>query len=196
MSSYTYHPKFGLCFDTETSGSSWGPFAQSAKEYQCLSIGLIIFDFETLDIVDKIYLEFKYNPKYKWSPEAEAIHGLSKDYLNENGLDLSDGIEVIANFLLPYFGLEGEIICMGINVNFDIEFLGQLLSDNGINFNISHRQIDLVGVGGVCFNKIKSDHIFEYLDLPARKTHNALEDALFTLEAAKRTRLIFQSALN
>lgn len=188
------NPKFGLCIDWETSGSTWG--GDSSIDYQGLSIGVIVFNFKTLEPVDALYLEIKFDDsKYKWSTDAEKIHGLSRKHLEENGITQEEAAISFAEMFLKYFDVDEEIFVLGHNVLFDIKFTEQLLSPFGLMFKVSHRMLDTVSIGWGAFGIIKSDDLFELLGLGDRSEHNALQDAMMTLEAAKRIRELMNANL-
>ena len=92
-------PQFGLCVDWETSGATFG--GDSTIDYQGLSFGAVVFDLKTFEPVDTLYREIKYDPtKYKWTAEAQAIHGMSIEYLEENGVSQEDAAADFLEFIL------------------------------------------------------------------------------------------------
>ncbi len=187
-------PKLGLCFDFETSGSSWGK--DSSIDYQALSLGMVVFDTRTFDIIDDLYIEMKFDAsKYQWSAEAEAIHGLTREYLEQYGLSNEDAVVAVAEFLLKYFGPNPTIMVMGHNVDYDLLFMRQLLEPHDMMFHVHNVKIDTAGVSFVNFITYKSDHLFELTGVGERDTHNALADVYMTIGAAKFMRDLVESAL-
>ena len=185
-------PQFCLVLDWETTGAVWG--GDSSKEYQGISFGAVIADIKTFTPIKTLYREIKFNPqKYKWSESAEKIHGLSQEHLEVNGISQEEAAEDLAAFILEYFGDE-KVVFGGHNAAFDISFTKQLMKTIDIAFAIENQEknipwiklhhvvLDTSAIGMVAFKKFKSDALFEYIGLPARKDHNSLEDALNTLQ--------------
>ena len=186
-------PKYGFGIDWETSGSVFG--GDSAKEYQGVSFGAVVFDLATFEPVETIYREIKFDGmKYKWSMGAEKIHGLSQAHLNLNGVSAEDAAVDLMTLYTKYFAPDEMVYFLGHHCEFDFAFSEQLLEPLGIMFKAFTR-IDTSGIGLVMFGIHKSEELFQFLGLPARTTHNALEDILLTLGAAKTMRQISNSAL-
>jgi hypothetical protein len=198
-------PQYGLCMDWETSGATWG--GDSSKEYQGLSFGAIVFDAKTFEEVDKIYVEIKFNSKWKWSAEAEAIHGMSQAYLEENGISQEDAAIKLAEFILKYWGPDSKVMFMGHNAEFDRRFSNQLLNEIEIEFSVEkqtqftswiqlhHVILDTSPLGFVAVGLFKSDLLFEKMGFEQRGDHNALQDAEQTLATAKAIRDLVSIAL-
>lgn len=199
-------PQYGLCIDWETSGAVWG--GDSSKEYQGLSYGAIVFDAKTFEEVEKIYVEIKYDPKWKWSEEAEKIHGMSKEYLEENGISQEDAAIKLAELILKYWGPDSKVMFMGHNAEFDRRFTNQLLNTVEIEFSVEketkfdswiqlhHVILDTSPIGFVTFGLFKSDLLFEKIGFPERGDHNALTDAEQTLETCKVIKQLIGAALD
>lgn len=198
-------PKYGLCIDWETSGAVWG--GDSSKEYQGLSYGAIVFDANTFEEIEKIYVEIKYNPKWKWSAEAEAIHGMSQKYLEENGVSQEDAAMKLAELILKYWGPDSKVMFMGHNAEFDRRFTNQLLNEIEIEFSVEkqtkftswiqlhHVILDTSPLGFVAVGLFKSDLLFAKMGFEDRGDHNALQDAEQTLATAKAIRELVTIAL-
>ena len=188
-------PKYMLCFDSETSGTD---FSQNPHlNYQAISWGLVIFDTLTFDIIDTIYVEVKFNnKKYKWSTDAEKIHGLTQEYLQENGVTEEKAAEEILNFLLKYFDLDQAISVLGHNVWFDVKFLHGLLDQFGLMIKINQKYFDTSSVGTLMLGISRSDDLFSFLGLPERAAHNSLEDALMTVAAMQNLKILVNHSLN
>lgn len=192
--------KYIMAFDFETSGLAMGgknnnPVRNDNEEYQIVSAGLVIADSETLLPIDELYLEVKWNGVAKWSKRAENIHGLSLEYLEENGMTEEEAVLEIGNFIFKYFG-DRQLQLLGHNIaSFDILFLRDLFNRHGISLKISHRCVDTNALGFVAFNSYTSDELFDLLGMDERGAHNALDDAKMSLEAARMIRLVFQKAI-
>lgn len=194
-------PARGICIDWETSGYNppremEGHFIGYADKHQGIALGAVIFDVQTFEAIDTFYVEIKFDSKYEWSDGAEKIHGLSREHLEKNGSSKEDAAIAFANFLVKYFMPDEELLVMGHNKDFDIAFLHQFLEPFGIMPKIWYRGINTCDIGIVCFGLPKSDLIFEHIGLPPRQDHNALEDAIYTLEVCKTVRTIMNSVLN
>jgi DNA polymerase III epsilon subunit-like protein len=188
-------PKYILCLDSETSGTDFTQNPQ--KQFQAISWGFVIFETTTFNIVDTLYLEVKFNDKkYKWSAEAEAVHGLTREHLSKHGISETEAIEEIFNFLMKYFDLERSIEVLGHNVWFDIKFLQGLLEPHGMSLNISQRYFDSSAIGTLLLGISRSDTLFDFLGLPTRSAHNALEDAVMTVMALQNLKAIVDYALS
>ena len=188
-------PKWGLCFDFETSGSNF--YGDSSIDYQGISLGMAIFETRTFAIIDELYLEIKFDAtRYKWSIEAEAIHGLTREHLEQYGLTPEEAACEVVEFLLKYLGPNPNVMVCGHNIPYDIKFMKQLLEPFELMFNIHHVMLDTAGAAFIAFTTYKSDHMFDLLCNGQRDTHNALEDVRMTLEAAKNMRALFEAALN
>ena len=180
-----YQPKFGLGIDWETSGSDWG--GESHVKYQGVSFGVVIFNAETFEPVETLYRELKFdNAKYLWSKEAEAIHGLSREYLDQNGVAREEACADLAELIVKYWGVDGKPMFLGHNAKFDIDFTNQLLNDFGLpSLNLFHVVLDTASTGFIALGLYKSDMLFEFLGFEKRGAHNSLDDILMTLETCK-----------
>ena len=118
--------KYGLCCDWETTGSDFN--GNSHATYQGISFGAIIFDTNTLEEVESVYCELKFDAsKYKWSKEAEAIHGLSQEYLAENGMERDEALAELLNLIVKYMGPDpGKIVFMGRSMVRNVELARNL----------------------------------------------------------------------
>jgi DNA polymerase III epsilon subunit-like protein len=197
--------KVGLCIDWETSGAIWG--GDSSKEFQGISCGAIVFDVKTFDPVEELYLEIKHNPKWKWSDEAEKIHGLSREYLEQNGVTQEEAAMALAELILKYWGTDSKVMFLGHNPEFDRRFTNQLLNEIDIEFSVEasgkfdsridvfHVVLDTSALGFITLGLYKSHLLFEKIGFEERGDHNALEDARQTLMTCKVMRELVQGAL-
>ncbi len=186
--------RYGLVFDFETTGSFFDSRLKMGDKIQAIQLGATILRWDTMDVVDTFLVNIKYDSKYIWSSEAEAIHGLSREYLEEHGVSQEEAATQFANFVLKWFGTE-EVMLIGHNIIFDIEFLEQLLEPYDIMFKQAITKVDLAAVAYTLFGLHKSDDIFNLLGMPQREEHNALEDCIYTGEAIRMIRDMFLSAI-
>lgn len=199
-------PSFGLAIDWETSGAAFGE--DSSKTFQGLAFGAIIFNTKTFEPIETLYREIKFDSeKCKWTEEAEKIHGLSKEYLAQHGVTQEDAAADLAELILKYFAT-GKVTFLGHNPEFDRRFTNQLLMTLGIEFSVEktepeaegwiqlhHVMLDTSALGFITMGLFKSDLLFDAMGLEERGEHNALTDALYTLETCSRIRLLVKTAL-
>jgi len=201
-----HHPgKYGLLVDWETSGAAFGQ--DSSVEHQGIAVGAIVFDLVTLEPVDELYRELKFDAKYKWTMEAEKIHGLSREHLEANGVSreeaLADLIEMMIKYWPPgFFAKRGteptsKILVAGHNKGFDMDFTNQLFQDHDLQIVFHHVSLDTTMVSFAVSGLYKSDDVFErWGGVNIRGLHNALEDARATLTVLRTIRQIFNIGLD
>jgi DNA polymerase III epsilon subunit-like protein len=192
-----YHPAL-LVFDTETTGLAYRQDDPSiepdGKTYQIVSIGMLAVNTETHDIIDSLYLEIKWNGESIWNATAEKVHGLSLQYLEENGVDEESAAMEIGNFIYNNFGT-GLVSCAGHNVStFDIWFIRRLLRKFDIMFPTGNRYIDTHSIGYACYSTFNSNDLFDLMNV-TRDNHNSMEDAMASLAVIKNTRDIYNSII-
>jgi len=183
-----------LAFDVETSSICKTNRANPAENCQIVSIALIVADAITYEAIDKLYLEIKWNGTSVWSPEAEAVHGLSKEYLEINGIDEEEAVLQIGTFVMKYWPLNTRIHALGHNlVGFDIPFLRQLFDKFDMELSLTNRNVDTFTLINVLLEEYNSEDGFQKIGLKERTTHNALEDIEFTLETVRRIKLLWKA---
>lgn len=187
-----------LVMDSETSGLAFSNYDPSiepdGREYQALSWGLAVVDSTTFKIIDTLYVEIKHNGIALWSDKAQAVHGMSKEYLEENGLSEEDAAVEIGEFILKHFGT-GAVRCAGHNVaTFDIWFMRRLMEKFDIMFNTGNRFVDTNSIGYACYETYTSDELFEMMGV-VRESHNAMEDVMACIKVLSNTRHIYNSVL-
>lgn len=189
----------GLCFNSDNP--AYNP--KTGERHQAVSWGFIVADAHTLKPIEDLYLEIKWNDDSldareadsTFGRKAESIHGLSLEHLENNGVDEQDAVIEIGELILKYWG-DQNIRMLGHNVaTFDLHFLRTMFRRYDIELKFGSRHVDTSSVGFVCFETYNSDQLFEECGFEQRKDHNALVDAKYALEAARITRLIFQSVL-
>lgn len=196
----------GLAIDWETSGATWG--GDSSKDYQGLSFGAIVFNAKTFEPIEKLYLEIKFDEsKYKWSDGAQKIHGMTREYLEQNGVTQEEAATSLAELILKHWGPDSKVLFLGHNPEFDRRFTNQLLNTIGIEFSVEasgnfesridvfHVVLDTSALGFITMGLYKSDLLFEKMGFDDRGDHNALQDAEQTLETCKMIREIFKSVI-
>lgn len=194
-----FDPKFILVMDWETTGADFGATAEEiAKKYQGISVGLIVADFNTLEEVYSDYFTIKYDPKYVWTDRAEEIHGMSREYLAENGVDQDEAIARVLEPVLEYWGPNGIIIFGAHNATFDMAFLKeQILKPAGISLEFHQAKLDTAVLGLILLGNSKSDYVFNIFGgEDGRGTHNALDDARLCLKSMRTAKQLFNEILN
>jgi DNA polymerase III epsilon subunit-like protein len=175
--------------DWETSGANFG--GDSTKDYQGIAFGAVIFNVETMEEVASIYRELNFDDtKYKWSAEAERIHGISREHLTKHGISREEALIDLLEFIATHMGT-GKIFMAGHNSQFDRDFTTQLASDFGVSLTFHHVNIDTAGICYALLQQYRSDDIIELLLGVKRGKHNALEDARLTLQVLHTIKHIF-----
>jgi len=191
----------GLCFREESP--VYDP--STGERHQSLSWGIIVASALTLKPIEKTYIEIKWNEASKaqrqknprFGKEAEKVHGLTYTHLEEHGITEEEAIIEIAQIILKHFGPKNCIRLMGHNVHlFDRMFLKDLFDRYEIPLKFCNRHYDTNSAGFMTFGTWNSDELFDWCGFETRTNHNALDDALMTLESARIMRTIFQQAIN
>lgn len=189
-----------LAIDCETSGIAPGPNPaydyNTSQEFQPLSWGVIVADNE-FNTIEETYVEIKYEPEiYKWQSQAEAVHGLSREHLEEYGIPMEDAVVEIAQLVLKYWGPETAVVVLGHNVQFDISFLQRMFDRFGLDIRIAHRSIDTNSIGIATVGTYTSDAYFDSMGLGLDRDgkHNALEDIRTTLKTTKSINQLWKAA--
>lgn len=190
-----------LFVDVETSGMAFGVpdpthYPQSTDTYQIVSIGLIVVDADTLQPIEKLYREVKWNGESVWEPKAEAVHGLSLTHLEENGVSEEDAAVEVAELIIKYWGTESPVSLGGHNVaTFDRYFLQRLMSTYDIPIKYAARTIDSNAIGFATFGSYSSDELFSLIGCTERdpNAHNALTDAENSLKVLQIVRKMFDA---
>lgn len=183
--------KFGLAIDWETSGYSVPDYA---KSHQGISFGALIFDISDFSIVETMYLEIKFDPKYTWDDGAEKIHGLSREHLAKHGVTQQEAAEQLATMVMKYIGTE-KIVAFGHRVFFDIAFTNQLMESVGFEFSWDPVKIDSAAIALTFLGVNRSDELFDMMGMPPRGKHDAMEDIIYTLSSVKAIRDYFIAGL-
>lgn len=201
--------EFILGLDCETTGvcvkNNDPLYNKKTKEkHQALSWGFLVIDALTYKVIEKLYLEVKWNEESIQQKEKDPefgqyavnIHGLSQDYLDVNGVDEEEAVRQIANLIIKYWGTSSPLNCLGHNVHFDIRFLQDVFERHELTLRFSQRHVDSFSLAHPLWNAHNSDELFNLLVGTERKDHNALEDIEMTLESIKVTRDLFTKFLS
>lgn len=187
--------KYILVLDTETTGSTWGTYEETFQKYQAISFGAIVATSDTFEEVASLYFTVKYDPKYEWSAEAEKIHGITREQLENEGLDSDEAAATLAGFILDHFGTS-KVAFMGHNAGFDIAAMRQLLEPHGVMPALHHVVLDTSPAGFIAVGKYKSNDLFETFIGGRSEVHNALDDARMTLTVARSIKQVMEIGLS
>ena len=187
-----------LFIDVETSGYSrnTGMDRSNGYKYQIVSLGGVVSDTKTLKEGNSFYIEIKPNGVSLWDSEAEAVHGLSREYLEENGVEEEEALAAFCEFLSENFDTNKALTLGGHNVDtFDRHFLLSWFDKYNMALKLSGHSIDSFSVGSILYNTKDSNELFEMFNV-VRDKHNSLEDAQAALKAVRMIRTIFNKALD
>lgn len=197
-----YIEKF-MVVDCETSGMahncddpSYNP--TTGDTYQAVSWGLIVADAFTLEPIEKMYVEIKWNGESEWSAKAQSIHGLTLEYLETNGVSEEEAVVEIASLILKHWGPDSPVHLGGHNVaTFDLPFLRRLLRSQGLEIKFGNKYVDSNSIGFSTFGTHNSDDLFAMVGCPERdpNKHNALVDAENSLQAMRTIKQLFNACL-
>jgi DNA polymerase III epsilon subunit-like protein len=190
-----------LFIDCETTGLFFNgnPVTDplTGESYQAVSYGLIVTDANTLEPIEDLYVEIKWNGISHWNKKAEVVHGLSLQYLEEHGVEEEEAVVQIASLILKYWGPDSSVCLGGHNVaTFDRLFLQDLLNRHGVNVKMGNRTIDSSAIGFATFGTYNSDDLFATVGLDHREAHNALVDAHSSLTAVRTVRNLFSRCID
>jgi len=192
-----------LAIDCETTGLNYDNNDPSIG-HQAVSWGIIVANAKTLKPIEELYVEIKWNDESKafrkadpsFGKAAEKIHGLTYDYLEENGITEEEAVIAIASLIMKYWGPTVSVRTLGHNVHtFDMPFLRSLFHRLGVDIRFGNRHYDTNSIGFVLFETFNSDDLFKEVGFEERGEHNALDDAKMALESARVSRIIFKKAL-
>lgn len=184
---------FLLAIDCETTGIHFDS-DDSSEGQQAISWGVIVADAHTFEPIEQIYLEVKWNDEMKakrlanpsFGVEAESIHGLTFSHLEKHGIDEQQAVEIIGELIMKYWGPSNSPRLLGHNVHlFDYKFLVSMFRRHGIELPKSNRHVDTSSIGFATVNAYTSDQLFETMGFEKRGDHNALTDALMSLQSCK-----------
>ena len=184
-----------LFLDVETSGFT--PGEDITRNHQIVSIGLVVATGE-FEPVASLYREIKPNGTSHWNPQAEKVHGLTREYLESNGVSEEEAVADILEFLMKYWNIVDEAIVFGgHNVRpFDIPFFRKLMSKYDVEVKIAFRTIDTFAAGFVALAAQDSEELFNMFGTKRKGKHNALQDATLSLGVCRKIRKLMDAAIN
>ncbi len=190
--------KYILAMDCETSGLAFGsdsPCYDEGGYYQPLSWGMLVLNADTLEEIERLYVEIKWDGVSLFDERTVKVHGLSKDHLEREGVSEEDACVMIGSMIMKYWETT-PVVTLGHNVvSFDLPFLKEMMRRHGIELSFGNRHVDTNGAGFIALGSYTSDELFDIIGLDQRQEHNALEDIVMTVEAARSIRLLVNEAL-
>lgn len=190
---------FILAIDCETTGVNVNN-DNASEGHQAVSWGVIVADATTLEPIEELYVEIKWNAQSKalrkkdpsFGKRAEKIHGLTYDHLEENGVSEAEAVAMIGELILKYWGPDVSIRTLGHNVHmFDLVFLREMFRRHDIELRFGNRHYDTNSISFVVLHTFNSDDMFNVMGFEARGEHNALDDIRMTLETARTIRTLW-----
>jgi len=188
----------GMTFASQTDPLNPDPSSDPSKNgyYQSVSWGLIVCDMTTMQMVDKLYVEIKWDGESLWDAKAEKVHGLTKDHLEKHGKSEEDAACDIYDFIIKWWpDPKIAISTMGHNIaSFDHWYFRRLMTKFNLMPTLGNRVIDTNTIGIVCYDAYTSNELYGLVGVQ-RNAHNALEDIKASWKVIKTTRSIFNNYL-
>ena len=173
-----------VCFDTETTGLD-------VQKEHIIQLSLVKVDTDNWSVLDQRDWYILPEGEFTIPAEAEAVHHISKDFLQENGVSLRSIYEDLLNFtagcdMLSYNGngydapiLHYNLARLGLDFNFD----GRTWYDALLLERI-HTAGQLDENGEKLHNNLTAAYT-RYYGHPFEGAHNSLDDVMATIEVFK-----------
>lgn len=193
--------QFILAVDCETTGLNVHS-TDSSEGHQAISWGIVVADSKSFEPIEELYVEIKWNDDMKakraadpkFGVAAEKIHGLTLEYLEQNGISEAEAVAKIGELVLRYWGPSNSIRMLGHNVHlFDYKFFLRMFRNHGIEIPLANRHVDTSSIGLVTVGAFNSDELFETMGFEKRKEHNALDDVKMSLKACQIVNQLWKS---
>lgn len=201
MSYSRFHPgKNSLFIDWETSGADFSmSYQDQADRFQGIQLGMIVADNETFEEVDSLKVTIKFDSSFEWQQEAQNIHGLSIEHLEQIGVSREEAAAEVIEFILKHFHQnclfllsagpternQHRLCFGGHNLEFDIAHLKALLASSGFGVNDHHVKLNTTVIGFHATGFYRSNDLFPLFGADKRGDHDALEDARQSLAVAR-----------
>ena len=123
------YPGHIVVFDLESGGFF-------PRQHLLCQVGLIVLDPD-LNEVERYaaYVDPSYNPSLEITPDAQKVHGLTMDFLKQNGKDIREVLDTFLAIGKKYKRSYYHPTLCGHNVGFDCYFLEAVLKDLGYEEN-------------------------------------------------------------
>ena len=173
-----------VCFDTETTGLD-------VQKEHIIQLSLVKFDTETWEKIDTRDWYILPEGEFEIPKEAEAVHHISKEFLQEHGVSLRSVYDELLAFtancdMLSYNGNGYDAPILHYNLKrlgLDFDFAGRTWYDA-----LLLERIHTAGMtdenGEKLHNNLTSAYT-RYYGHPFEGAHNSLDDVLATIEVFK-----------
>lgn len=162
-----------VSFDLETTGLHPG-------QDHVIQLGAIKFNSQTFEIIESKNWYIRPSGNYTITPAAQAVHGITKEFLEVNGISL----DIAGREFLKM--IEGCDLLTYNGNKFDVNFLYTDLKKWGINFNIEGRHFYDAFAMECRFNPRDLSTVYKkYTGKDMENAHNALADVSATVEIFK-----------
>lgn len=161
-----------VAFDVETTGLN-------PRTNHIIQISLVKFDSKTFDIIATKSWYIKPELDFTMEETAEKTHGISKEFILENGVSLRKVFPEIVEFL-------GNCDVLTYNGNnFDNGFLYNDLKELGLELDYNRTFYDAYVIETKRNSRKLSAVYLKYTGKTLEDAHDALADALATVEVFK-----------
>lgn len=162
-----------VCFDVETTGLN-------KVDDRILQLSIIKFDSRTFDTLIERNWYIKPTGNYRIDSVAQEIHGISKEFIEENGIPL----RAIADEIVEIFG-EWDVLTYNGNA-FDVEFLERELNRVGKTIKWGARKCyDAMVLESKLISKRLGATYRRYTGQEMEDAHNSLCDVKATIDVFK-----------
>lgn len=159
-----------VAFDVETTGLN------PQKDY-IIQLAMIKLDSKTLEVKEQKKCYIKPEGDYEISPQAFEKHGITKEFLKQNGVNLRS----VAQKIIDFFD-NCDILTYNGN-SFDVNFLYSNLKAVGFEFNIEGRIFYDAFLMYKKFHPSTLEAVYEYYTGQALDgAHDAYNDVKATIE--------------
>lgn len=135
--------KYYLALHIETTGLNHVIDEPIYKNNNIVALSAVICEKGTFNIIDEkiIFID------HGIDEVGDRWHGITKEFLEEEGVDEESAVLEFANFILEYFDSNDSIICLGQNVHsFVLPFVKNLLYRNEVFIQFSVNALDVFSV--------------------------------------------------
>ena len=173
-----------VCFDTETTGLD-------VQKEHIIQLSLVKVDTDNWSVLDQRDWYILPEGEFTIPAEAEAVHHISKDFLQENGVSLRSIYEDLLNFtagcdMLSYNGNGYDAPILHYNLarlGLDFDFDGRTWYDALLLERI-HTAGQVDENGEKLHNNLTAAYT-RYYGHPFEGAHNSLDDVMATIEVFK-----------
>jgi DNA polymerase III epsilon subunit-like protein len=145
MSEYvnSVNNNYYLSIHVETTGINNVIDEPVYKNNEIVCLSAVVCEKRTFKTIDEIIIFIDHGLRdigTRW-------HGITPEFLEENGLDEESAVVEFSNFILQYFDPDGSIITLGQNVHsFVLPFVKNLLYRNEVYIYFSSNSLDVFSI--------------------------------------------------